>query len=804
MSNQADQANSKGNTMADNPRKRRKEFREEAKIRYRDPKNIEAKWLDQYGNINREDDYQRNRTCLTEVFNMLDVVMENCIDDFRHSHVMLSADPLGPHTFLYSFEGDNANTITFRSPSTFAGRAAALRNIGYTISDDLFYETRLLRNETTHGNQTIILQHMQLSYADTIKAMLSMADTLIELGMLDPKLRIPPFERLRIHEGETLGGGTYTIGALLGEGGMSRVYKATQIRVGRELAVKELKPDTYSDELIGQECALLMKLHHEQIPQIHDVFYENATWYIVMSIVDGETLDRAVKKTLSSLSADKGTEPLTEADRLSIGRTILNILEYLHGPEVNIVYVDLSPDNIMLDREKKPHLIDFGISSQMEARQFLPAATLGYSAPEVFSREVLDQRADIYSFGYLLRFLYTGLSPLERAETPTSDLIPDERIAAVINRCTARNAEERFADIAELKAALFPELRSTKPNRKGILITSAIAAAACVIGFGLWNNSLMNQEAEQTVVEAPAVPSAPSFEESGLEDHVMEWNDENLESAMREITDIPDSDLMLRDVWGLQELSLSEKNISDISALSELTNLTNLDLSHNPLENGDLSPLAGLTGLIKLDLYNCGITDLSPLAGLNRLNSLYLGQNNITDLTPLAGVSNLTFLDLQLNPVHNTAASLDTLSTLTGLVWLDLNGCGTSDLSFIKNLSSLQNVVLSGNEINDITSLEDLTGLLYLDLKGNEIDTLSPVSELTALTYLDVSNNQLSGDLHALENMTSLNTLDLHKNNISDISALKGLTSLRYLNLEDNAITDYSVLDQLTVPELSV
>ena len=64
-------------------------FREEAKKRYRQKKNIETKWLDQYGNVTGENDYQRNRICLLEVFNMLDIVMEICIEDFRHSHTIV-------------------------------------------------------------------------------------------------------------------------------------------------------------------------------------------------------------------------------------------------------------------------------------------------------------------------------------------------------------------------------------------------------------------------------------------------------------------------------------------------------------------------------------------------------------------------------------------------------------------------------------------------------------------------------------------------------------------------------------------
>lgn len=434
----------KGTNMPEQTVQNRPDFREKAKEYYRDKKNIAAKWLDQYGNVNRDDDYQRNRACLSEVFNMLDVVMENCIDDFRHTHVLIQADVLEPRKILYTYEGDHGETIQFRTPGTFAGRISALRSIGYAVSDELFFGTRFLRNETTHGNQTIILQHMQLSFADTIKALLSMADALIELDMLDPALRTPTFDMLRVHTGDTLANGAYQIGDLIGEGGTSRVYKAVQTRIGREIAVKELKPETWSDELIRNECDILLRLHHELIPQVHDIFYENSTWYIAMSYIDGDTLDH--------LSSD-----LSKDEKLFISQRLLDVLAYLHSPKVNIVFADLSPDNIMIDSERQPHLIDFGISIPAKTRQSLPAATLGYSAPEVFSGQELDQRSDIYSFGYILRFLFTGLSPQMEAETPTYTLVSDRRIADVINRCTSRNPEERYGDIADLKNSLFPE-----------------------------------------------------------------------------------------------------------------------------------------------------------------------------------------------------------------------------------------------------------------------------------------------------------------------------------------------------------
>ncbi len=869
----------------------RLELREEAKAYYRDKKNIEAKWLDQYGNISLEDDYQRNRSCLSEIFNMLDVVMENCIDDFRKTHVLVSADPVGPRTVNYTFEGDDGKTAEFRTPSTFASRATALRAIGYTISNELFYDTRLLRNETTHGNRTIVLQHMQLSYADTMKAMLSMADTLIELGVLDPSLRIPPFERLRVREKETLSNGAYTIEYLIGEGGMSRVYAATQTRIGRRIAIKELKPETYSEDLIRNECDTLLRLHHDLIPQIHDVFYENATWYIAMSYVEGQTLDRYV--------AEKA--PVAPAARQTICRSLLDILRYLHSPEVQIVFTDLAPDNIIIDKNNLPHLIDFGISSQIETRQALPAATLGYSAPEVFTNSILDQRSDIYSFGCILRFLYTGLSPLEKSEQPTKELVSDPRIADIINRCTAKNRAERYASVEDLKNDLFPEklpAEKAGSSRRPLVAAGAIAVAAAAVGLGIFANSRNHRQEEtasvseeisissealsealsesipesssenlaessaessseslaassaetaaESAVESssenveestsesisenteeaekpeestdvwPDVPEPPTkpaptpvvfppsttFASSGLSDHAMDWRDENLEMRMRELTGITEGDIMLSDVWDIQEFDLTDSGVTDVSALAELTQLTALYLSGNPIDINTLSSMSTLPDLMILDLNACDLTDISFLRAFSSLQELYLGHNSITDLSPLKEYSRLTTLELQYNPVGDDPDNLKVISGLSNLTWLDMKECNLSDLRFLMSLPYLMNTDLSNNQITDLTPLRYTTLLEYLDVSSNAVTDLRPLSDLTNLYLFHAFHNDISGDLNALTNLTQLTDLDLHKNRITDISALKNLTSLEILDLEDNEITDFSVLDGMQFEEL--
>ena len=296
-------------------------LREQSKERYRDKKNVEAKWISQYGSIDRENDFRKNQSCIKEVFNMLDFIMENIIDDYIASTIAEEAKPVGRST-RYTFRQEDGSTVTFFYPHNFASRVKVMRKIGYDISDEVYFDTRQLRNETTHGSQTVTLQHMDLDYQRTLKAMLSLADALILTGMLDPELRIPPFEKLRVQEGRTLQSGSYRILSQIGEGGMSRVYKAEQVHVGRIVAVKELKPEMYSEEQIRYERDIVLHLHHDLIPHVYDVFSENATYYIVMGYVDGITLEEYVQMNYPI--------PIDVTDTLS--HSILDVLSYLHSP----------------------------------------------------------------------------------------------------------------------------------------------------------------------------------------------------------------------------------------------------------------------------------------------------------------------------------------------------------------------------------------------------------------------------------------------------------------------------------------
>ena len=826
-------------------------FREEAKKRYRQKKNIETKWLDQYGNVTGENDYQRNRICLLEVFNMLDIVMEICIEDFRHSHTILSIDFDG-NTPVYTFALTSEDTVTFSMPGSFARRVKVLRMIGYDLSDELFFDTRFLRNETAHGNQTIILENKGMSYEETMKAMRAMGQALAELGMLPRELLTPTFELLRIREGDTLLGGTYVVQELLGEGGMSRVFAALHRRSGRVFAVKEMKPGALSGERFRQECGILSGLHHERIPQYFDSFSENGTHYLVMQKADGVQLERRVSN-----------HELSDAVKRQIAGEIMDILGYLHSPEIGVVYADLSPDNCLVDGENRAWLIDFGTAARMYERQVAAAKTPGYSAPEIAAGKPLDRRTDIYALGCILWFLFTGTSPAgiehksgqEIAEALAahgttgeqqagrnggSDPDAVRKLAEGIRICTEENPDHRFQTVEEVRKALdlgtFTDkehavVQDGRPGFGGRIKRSAGdrvkagAAAAVLLLFAmsgiLWYRAGRDRSAQSAAgssysltseaaqvktaqdvaaqegealagaVQAEAAQAgtaqAGTVHVPGPEDHVMDWKDPALEQEMRRLTGISEGEIRLSDVCGLTELSLANCGISDISALGELADLRYLNLNANRIE--DISALSTLTGLQVLLLNGNRIADAEPLSSLTQLTELDVGGNRIRTLGFVSRMDKLARLSLDSNELEEETVR----SALEGrtLVSLNLSGLGLTDCSWLNGSRRQTEKEQNGEQVQNREQMQKTgqAGLEALYLSRNSIRDISPLADLAGLRKLYLADNGIE-DITALAALGGLEELDLQHNPVGDLTPLTGLTELNRLDVKDCSLTD--------------
>ena len=239
----------------------------------------------------------------------------------------------------------------------------------------------------------------------------------------------------------------------------------------------------------------------------------------------------------------------------------------------------------------------------------------------------------------------------------------------------------------------------------------------------------------------------------------------------------------------MTELWLERNAITDISLLAGLTNLTRLELGGNTIT--DISAVAGLTSLTRLGLWENNITDISAVAGLTHLIGLWLWENNITNISPVVGLTNLTWLSLWDNNISDISA----VAGLTHLTELSLGGNSITDISPVEDLTSLTSLHLPGNPVADISFVKGLVNLTYLNLNGTNISDISPVAGLTHLTQLYLGWNNIT-DLSPLRGLTDLTLLWLQHNNISDLAPLEkntGLGSGDEVNVDGNPLSYTSI-----------
>jgi serine/threonine protein kinase len=288
--------------------------------------------------------------------------------------------------------------------------------------------------------------------------------------------RIPPIiaEFMSVSIGTQLG--LHEITALLGKGGMGEVYRARDTRLKREVAIKIL-PDEFagdSDRVtrFQREAEVLASLNHPNIAGIYDVQEAQGTRFLILELVEGETLaDRIVR----------GPIPVDEA--LGIAVQICEALEAAH--EKGIIHRDLKPSNVKLTPEGKVKVLDFGLAKAMEGPTANPAlsnsptlvtgsmggmivGTAAYMSPEQARGRTADQRSDIFAFGCVLYEMLTGRQAFHGEDV--SDILasvmkidadfnhlPEKvnpRLTELLRRCLAKNRKERWYAVGDIRVEI--------------------------------------------------------------------------------------------------------------------------------------------------------------------------------------------------------------------------------------------------------------------------------------------------------------------------------------------------------------
>ncbi len=272
-------------------------------------------------------------------------------------------------------------------------------------------------------------------------------------------------------------GSRYTIRRVLSDnqqGGMSCVYEATDERLGRRCAVKQLCAEGTPGEVqaaikgFEYEAKLLASLdRHPGIVYVYDHFAEGSDYFLVAEWVAGETLEAIVERNRSNLQ-----------DVYQWGVAVCEILEFLHAQTPPVIHSDVKASNLMLTPSGQIMLLDFGIAKSNRhfsgVTQALTATggtgTPGYAAPEQYKDDgVIDERTDIYGLGATLYHLLTGVHPkhnqvlfqFQPISQLRKDRVPDG-LERIVMQALETKPEARFASVSDMKAVLKRSQAGTK------------------------------------------------------------------------------------------------------------------------------------------------------------------------------------------------------------------------------------------------------------------------------------------------------------------------------------------------------
>ncbi len=599
---------------------------------------------------------------------------------------------------------------------------------------------------------------------------------------------------------------------------------------------------TYGAERFQEEARTLAKfIGHPNIAGVSSYFDQNDTSYFVMDYIEGVSFKSYIANNGGKVSVD---------ETLNVMIPVLRALTAVHAE--GFIHRDVTPDNIYISKDGNVKLLDFGSARYSigdKSKSLDVILKVGYAPKEQYIRRGRQGPfTDVYSCAACFYAALTGYLPPESLERLDHDeLVPvsqagvevPEWLDKAILKGLAVQPEDRFQSAAEFLDAIENQLvvdvpglgAAVQPAKKKVnpLMLGGIAAAVVVVlGLGMvlggrGGNGDGGGGGGGGIAEALAPKVTIAGQEVSTADKVLE-----LQSATVRAEDIAE----MKKMSSLERIYLDNVTleVDDFSWVADFPKLTEFSCEGYLMDELDLTPFAGLTELTRLGFYQNGnsvgmaVSDLSPLAGLTQMKRLDLSVGyEVTDLDALAGMTQLESLRLWGNSNNSNASGIMDIGGLAGMTKLtslnvnvgdvkdfsplagltsliDLNMYGEyvlEDLSFLRNLTQLQNLHMSGNYsegapvIKDLSALSGLTKLtnLQLDVPITSLDGLEGLIKLRELRMYGSGSTYT--DVDALANLTELVTLDLpyrrydYENPIPpvDISGLKNLTKLQELRV---------------------
>ena len=355
-------------------------------------------------------------------------------------------------------------------------------------------------------------------------------------------LRTSPFARLSLSSGTRLG--DYEVQALIGSGGMGEVYRAHDLRLGRDVAIKVLPSLVSSnpDRLrrFEQEARAAAALNHPNILAVYQMgTYEGAP-YLVSELLEGQTLREQTRR-----------EPLPAGMVIDYSLQTARGLTAAHGR--GIVHRDLKPENLFVTQDGLIKILDFGLAKILQpkadsSRNAMPLSgqtepgmvmgTAGYMSPEQVRGQETDHRADIFAFGAILYEMLTGQRAFhgETAADTMSLILKEDppdisevaatsppKLQQIVRQCLEKNRERRLQSAAELVTILesikIVPIKVEPPPRSrpkwfaaGILCLAGILVAGVAVGLnvGKIRDRIVNRRAYGRVPLSPPASPIPA------------------------------------------------------------------------------------------------------------------------------------------------------------------------------------------------------------------------------------------------------------------------------------------------------
>ena len=342
-------------------------------------------------------------------------------------------------------------------------------------------------------------------------------DFLREIARVDER---PPPSTARL-EGTNIG--RFKVVSEIGRGGMGIVFLAEDEKLRRKVALKLLPPSFAADEerrrRFLREARAAAAVSHPNLVTVYDVGEHEGRGYIAMEYLRG----RSLREQLSE-------RPLSVDEAVELARQVLAGLAHAHA--AGLLHRDLKPENVLVDRDGRVRLVDFGLAKldgDVEApgdnstRDGLVMGTPGYMSPEQARGQAVDARSDIFSFGVLLYEMLTRKRPFTgptRADVVTSLLRdapprvdvarPEVGIALgdLVHRCLAKAPDDRFPSTAVLKDALEDAWTTSKREVRVTPTRSPPTARPCRCprgDNGHWASG--TQSGDQTAIMVPSIPA---------------------------------------------------------------------------------------------------------------------------------------------------------------------------------------------------------------------------------------------------------------------------------------------------------